>query len=187
MPTLLPELAEALAESNRRAAAWIDAEAAAAEQMQRTAEPPALPTYYRNLARLSAVTSEEVVAEAEKLAEIWSVVIRGLREHTPTDQLTILEGVGEIIDAFQQRLVSATHFAAVAVPTDEPSGAAAQLDAAADRMRRLRAEISKAIEARTKPWQPKDPERFEKGLRQAAEGQAVGPDEARTWFRRTSE
>jgi hypothetical protein len=104
MPTLLPELAEALAESNRRAAAWIDAEVAAVERIRaragRANELEAeLATVRRRTARTARAETLALTARADELTDLWETTIASLRRLAAGEQLLVLTGVVRVVDA----------------------------------------------------------------------------------------
>jgi hypothetical protein len=188
MPTLLPELAEALAESNRRAAAWIDAEVAAAERIRaragRVNELEAeLATVRRRTASTARAETLALTARAEELADLWETAIVSLRRLSADEQLLILTGVVRVVDAGTVYVAATRELWALVERLGGPREGDAELSQFTERLARIRREAVGAIEARVRPWQPKDPERFAEAMRTDRERKTLTPDEVRAYFR----
>jgi hypothetical protein len=187
MPTLLPELAEALAESNRRAAAWIDAEVAAAERIRaragRVSELEAeLATVRRRTARTARAETLALTARADELTDLWETTIASLRRLAADEQLLVLTGVVRVVDAGTIYVAAARELWALVERLGGPHGGDVELSQFADRLAKIRREAVGAIESRVRPWQPKDPERFAEAMRADRERKTLTPDEVRAYF-----
>src|SRR5947209_1102318 len=102
MPTLIPEFARALAESNRRAATAVDEEVRQAEALRDRALAlrdlrSAWDQLRRRVARVAREATRAVGAEAGEVRDLWSDTIASLRAGLPGDeQLAVLRAVEDL-------------------------------------------------------------------------------------------
>jgi predicted transcriptional regulator len=181
MSTWIPEVAQAFAEANHRAAAAVREEAAQFDRLRHL--EPAAATLRLRAARAARAETLEVVAKADEAAELWEAVTWELRQRTPADQLLLLERLLSVIESGQAYLAAVRGGWSLVEQLGGAPESEDVLAKAAGRFEKMRRQVRLAIECRTVPWQPKDPERFERGLREAAEGKALTPDEVKARFR----
>jgi hypothetical protein len=138
-----------------------------------------------DIARAARNWAPTGAAMAEHVEELWATVIRSLRGGlTADEQVAVLRATIEAVASGRDHLASVRRLWAGVERADGRVEGAEELAEAERRFDRVHAEATRALEARLNPWQPSDPARLEQGLREAREGKAVGPDEARAWFRK---
>jgi hypothetical protein len=190
MPTLIPDFARAIAESNRQAAASVDEAARRIERLRERAEKlkpmqADLDTVRRRWAREARSATRDLVAGAEEMKDLWSRAVQFLRQGlSAEEQITVLQLSADLA-ASGHEYREAIHrlWAAVEQIGGQAEGAE-ELAEVGRLFDRVIAEATRAIEVRKTPWKPSDPARLEQGLEEIRQGKAVSPDEARARFRK---
>jgi hypothetical protein len=182
MPTLIPDLARAMTDSNRRVAELVDAEVRRAEALREIqAEAD---TLRQRVAREAREVTRHMIAVTNEVEGLWSSALEALREGIPTDlQLNVLRAAVTVADSSRSYLKSARSLWSTVSDLGGEVEGAEVLAAAGRAFDRVRSEATRALEARTTPWQPADPDRLEQGRQELREGKALSPDEAKARFR----
>ena len=192
MPTLIPDFARAMAESNRQAATSLNAEIRRIERLRLRVEQlrqvqADLETLRRRVAREARAATRDVAAEAQEIGELWSAAVQALRQGLAAEeQITVLQGFTELAGSGNDFGESARRLWAVVEQLGGQAEGVEELAAVGRLFDHVHAEASRALAARETPWQPSDPARLEHGLQEVREGRAVPPDEARTRFRKST-
>jgi len=184
MPMLLEDLAEETSASNRRAADRLDAEARDLEESRRSTTAPE--EVQRKAVESARQAADYAVSRLSQAEEVWRMALASLRQKPTGDAAERLLRI-HLEGFYSGRRLA--HAARALWEIPEQMGAAKErhdeLDRAHARFEELANEAEKALEHRTRGWQPADPDRLALGLRLAREGKTVKADEARTWFRQT--
>jgi hypothetical protein len=177
MSLLLEDLAEETSAGNRRAAQRLDAEA-------RDLAAPAQAADLGRKALESATQATDHALARLGLAEgVWQSVLEALRrEPTGPDAERLLRSVLEVFASERQVVLSARALWDLAGEPGANGTRRAELGSAEQRLDEMAADATRALEHRTRPWQPADPGRLAAGLQLARDGKAVSGDEARARF-----
>lgn len=145
-----------------------------------------LPDFARP-ARLARMLTGELVAESAHVQARWDAAVKSLRGLSADEQLRLLRAFAALAESYlgvvesARRLwVEVGQLGGVAEGADEIAAAGRVFD-------EMRREAGRAVEHRLNPWTPRDPARYEEGLRQAREGEAIPAEEVRDRFRRRAE
>lgn len=182
MATLIPDMARALTDANRRVALSVHEGIRRAEAVgNQRAEVEQL---RRQMAVEVRVATRHLVTRAGKVQELWAVAVDLLREAlNPDEQISILQVFADLADSCRACMESLLlSWASIERLGGQAEGTAVLNDLSGT-VRRIHAEASRALRMRVAPWQPTDPTRLEQGRQQALAGQAVTADVARGWFR----
>ena len=189
MPTMIPDFARAITESNRQATHSADEEIRRVDGLLRLAGDwkelePSRANMQRRIAREARAATRKLIADVQEVTVFWDAALGALRSQLPTDeQIRILHASTELVagqrgflNAVGRLWDSVERWGGQRESAEEIAAAARLLDC-------MEAETIGAREARTNHWQPIDPARFERGRQEILSGKAIGPDEARTRFR----
>jgi hypothetical protein len=182
MPMLLEDLAKEASASIARAADRLDRESRELEGLRQA--DAGFEELRQKAVESARQATDYALSQLSQAEGLWRSALTALRQKpTGEDAERLLR---DLLGVFESglRLVKAPRtlwaFA-------EAAGAAPErldeLDRARGRFEELAAEANRALEHRTRGWQPADPDRLEQGLRLSAEGKTTKADEARARFR----
>jgi hypothetical protein len=189
MPTLIPDFARAMTESNRRAAESISEEIERVERLRERAEglwqlKAEWDAFLPRVAREARSATHNITAVAREVEDLWSSAVESFRNGLPAEeQVIVLQAHADLARSGQDLLESVRRLWAAVERLGGNAEGADELADAGRRFGQMRAEATRALEMRTTPWQPSDPARFELGLQQAREGQVLSPGDVRARFR----
>jgi hypothetical protein len=182
MPQLLEDLAEETSASNRRVADRLDAEVRNLDE--RRLAVAALEELGEKALEMARMATDVAVSRVPQAEGFMRLALAELRQEPTGDSAERL--LRALLDAFitGQQLVrvarllweAAEHLGITPERFDE-------LDRAERRLEELAAQTKRALEHRSREWQPADPDRLAQGLQLAREGKIVSADEARARFR----
>src|SRR5262245_57453501 len=186
MPMLLEDLATETSASNRRAAKRLDEEVRSLDDSR---QPLATPEKLRQKAIESARQATEFALACLHQAESYrNLMLLGLAEEPLGENAErLLRTVIELYESGNQLIRSPRLLWERAEKLGASAAGREELDQAERRFGELIAEATRALDHRINGWQPADPERLALGLQQAREGKTVKAEDARSWFRRSSE
>ena len=189
MPTLIPDFARAISESNRQAIHSADEEVRRVDGLLALAGDwkeldPSRENIRRRIAREARAATRKLAADVREVTELWAAAVAALRSGLPHDeQIRVLQASEELVLAEREFLeavcrmwASVERWGGEREGTEETAEAGRLLD-------RIHAEATGASLARTNQWQPIDPTRFEQGRQELLNGKAIGPEEACARFR----
>jgi hypothetical protein len=131
------------------------------------------------------VTSE-LVAEAASLRHGWDDATPSLRSSSIDEQLKMLRAFAELADSYLGLVLSARTLWDEVEQLGGVADGVKEVTAAGRLFTQVRYQVGRALDARLKPWSPKDPERFERGLREAQEGKAIRAEDLIEYYRERS-
>jgi chromosome segregation ATPase len=190
MPTLIPDFARAMTESNRRAAESISEEIERVERLRERAEglqylKAEWDAFLPRVAREARSATLNVTAVAREVEGLWSSAVESFRNGLPADeQVAVLQAHADLARSGQDLLESVRRLWAAVERLGAQAEEADELADADRRFDRMRTEATRALGMRTTPWQPSDPARLEAGLQQARAGNVLSPEEVRARFRK---
>jgi hypothetical protein len=134
-------------------------------------------------ARLARMLTGELVAEAADAQASWDAAVRSLRGLSAEDQVRLLRAFAALAESYLGAVEAARRLWAEVGELGGTVEATEEVAAAGRVFEKMRQEATRAVEHRQHPWQPKDPERYERALQGVREGRVVAQEEARKWFR----
>ncbi len=199
MPTLIPDFAQSMTESNRRTASAIDEEIRRVEDLRLrigASDEHAADwgTLRRRVSRKARAATRELLAEASEMSESWKSLIETFRAHRSSKnqteildaQINYLRSTVELARSLRDVKKSVCDFWNMVEKIGGTAENSVELAEAEQLIESVLSEATKALEIREHPWQPADPARFERGLREAQAGQALGPEQTRAQLWKTA-
>jgi hypothetical protein len=182
MPQLLEDLAEETSASNRRVADRLDAEVRNLDERRAGAAQVELG---QNAVDVARVATDFAVSRVPQAVGFMRSALATLREEPiGEDAERLLRALLELFESDQGLIQRCRTLWGTSAQMGTAPERLDELNRAGRRIEELAAEVMRALEHRTRPWQPADPERLAQGLKLAREGKTVKADEARAWFRR---
>lgn len=184
MPTLFEDLAEETSASNRRVADRLDEEARRLDEMR--GATASLEELRQRAVASARQASDWAISHVSRDEGVWRSGLDALCQKPTGDDperrlrtlLSMFETSLRLTTAARSLWEIAQELGADVVPPDE-------FNWAERRFLELATEVRRALEHRSREWQPADKDRLAQGLQLAREGKTVKADEARAWFRRT--
>jgi hypothetical protein len=150
----------------------------------RPGPPPAdEPTRRRRQARKLRQSIRAVVSTAASLAAEWPGLVRELKDFAPGEQLSILADERAIVDEYMGLLARGRELWSLLFADSPDAELMAEVARGEDRLLRTRRQMDAAVEARTNPFVPLDPERYAAAVRSRDDGPWVSAKDAIARFR----
>jgi hypothetical protein len=190
MPHLLIDLAEETSASNQRTVERLATELQELMRARDQWPEPSdrTPELLQRVTDTASQVEDYVLSQVPQVEAIWSGTLRILRHGPPvggpepllTSALQVFESAYDLFKYAHEMWDLVATIGAATNQRDE-------LNLANRRVEQLITEVRKSLEFRRSGWKPSDPERFAAGQQLAREGKTVKAEEARNWFRPSSD
>ena len=109
-----------------------------------------------------------------------------LRSSPIDEQLKMLRAFAELADSYLGLVLSARTLWDEVEQLGGVADGVNDVTAAGRLFTQVRYQVERALDARLKPWSPKDPERFDRGVREVHEGKVIRAEDLIEYYRTRS-